>query len=94
MGDPSELDLGEEDYGNSDQWQLVQHSSSLTATTDAGMIQIFDLEGAFMAAFGSYGNRAGSFSLPAGILIEGDRIYVADSGNGRIQMFRYRGDGG
>lgn len=52
-------------------------------------VQIFDLNGSFLMAFGFSGNIPGGFLLPAGIHIEGSTIYVADSGNGRIQTFQY-----
>ena len=40
--------------------------------------------------FGSRGREPGQFWLPAGIWIDGnDRIYVADSYNGRVQIFQY-----
>ncbi len=55
-----------------------------------GNVQIFDQEGRLLMAFGSPGNRAGSFRLPMHIWIDkNDRIYVADTFNFRIQVFQY-----
>jgi DNA-binding beta-propeller fold protein YncE len=53
-------------------------------------VQVFDLEGAILLAFGEYGRGVGQFWLPAGICIdENDTIYVSDSLNRRIQVFQY-----
>ena len=41
-------------------------------------------------AFGREGRKLGDFWLPAGIAIDQeDRIWVADSGNRRLQVFDY-----
>jgi hypothetical protein len=54
-------------------------------------IQIFDLQGALLLAFGEEGQGAGQFWLPTGIWIDDDdRIWVADSYNRRVQVFEYR----
>ncbi len=54
-------------------------------------VQIFDAEGRFLLAFAAHGSDAGQFWLPSGLTIAGDRIYVADSYNRRVQVFRYLG---
>jgi hypothetical protein len=39
---------------------------------------------------GAAGSGPGEFLLPAGLFIDGqDRIYVADQGNSRVQVFEY-----
>lgn len=50
-------------------------------------VRIFDGTGALLLAFGREGRGPGEFWLPAGIDVEGDRIYVADAYNGRVQVF-------
>lgn len=55
--------------------------------------QIFDAEGRFLLPVGERGQEAGEFWLPAGIFIDSDMIYVADSYNQRVQVFRYVGGG-
>jgi len=56
-------------------------------------VQIFNLKGQLLLAFGSAGAGPGEFALPAGIAIDQhDLIYVADAYNGRVQVFRYVGD--
>jgi hypothetical protein len=51
--------------------------------------QIFDASGAFLLAVGARGGAPGEFWLPTGIFIERDMIYVADSYNSRVQVFRH-----
>ena len=53
------------------------------------VVQIFDASGRFLLAFGQPGHDEGEFWLASGIAIGGDRIYVADSSNGRVQVFDY-----
>jgi DNA-binding beta-propeller fold protein YncE len=53
------------------------------------VVQIFDADGRFLLAFGQPGNDEGEFWLASGIAIVDDRIYVADSSNGRVQVFDY-----
>ncbi|MBT9171426.1 MAG: hypothetical protein DDT18_01802 [Actinobacteria bacterium] len=53
-------------------------------------VQIFDKSGQALLVFGRQGMNSGEFSLPAGISISrDDKIYVADSYNMRVQVFRY-----
>ena len=55
-------------------------------------VQIFSSEGDFLLAFGSKGKGLGKFQMPAGIAIHQDLIYVADSLNSRVQVFKYVGE--
>lgn len=52
-------------------------------------VQIFDKSGQLLLVLGNRGTKSGEFSIPAGISIANDNIYVADSYNMRIQVFRY-----
>lgn len=54
-------------------------------------VQMFDGEGRYLMAFGGRGREPGRMMLPAGLAIDGDRIYVADSYNQRVQVFRFLG---
>jgi len=57
-------------------------------------VQVFDGQGRLLDYFGSGGTGVGQFTLPAGIYIDPrDRIFVADSYNRRIQVFRSRREG-
>jgi DNA-binding beta-propeller fold protein YncE len=56
-------------------------------------VQVFDETGKLLLFWGTSGQEAGKFWLPAGLLIDAqDRIYVADSYNNRVQIFQYLGD--
>ncbi len=51
-------------------------------------IQVFDDKGRLLSVFGSRGSDPGEFERPTDLDIAGDgRIYVADFGNHRIQVF-------
>ena len=51
-------------------------------------VQIFDANGGFVSAFGTFGEDEGSFKNPCGIAVTKDgSIIVVDSGNNRIQIF-------
>ena len=53
-------------------------------------IQMFDKEGHLLMAFGNHGKEYGEFWLPTGIYIDkNDFIYVSDSSNRRVQVFKY-----
>jgi DNA-binding beta-propeller fold protein YncE len=56
-------------------------------------ISIFNLEGAFLKGWGSFGKEKGELNGPAGIAIDSrDRLYVVDQHNNRIQVFTTDGE--
>ncbi len=57
-------------------------------------VKIFDRQGKLLLFFGEKGTYYGDFWLPSGIFIAKDYIYVADTYNGRVQVFKYLGSGG
>ena len=62
--------------------------------TDLGLrtVNVMDLEGNVMMVFGSKGETEGQFDYPHGITVDGENnIYVADSGNNRVQLFNEDG---
>jgi DNA-binding beta-propeller fold protein YncE len=54
--------------------------------------QIFDSGGSFLLGVGARGGDPGEFWLPTGIFIDHEMIYVADSYNSRVQVFRFSGE--
>jgi len=52
-------------------------------------VQIFDESGQFLFSFGATGTSDGAFWMPSGMFIKGDFIFVSDSYNRRVQIFRY-----
>lgn len=73
-----------------------------TYVVDAGnnRVQVFDPSGDFVQAFGSQGSEPGQLASfpgsgqggPGGIAVTGDRVYVADTWNHRIQVFSRDGE--
>ena len=56
-------------------------------------MQIFDAQSRLLLDWGQSGSEPGEFWLPNGIVISPkDEIYVADSYNRRVQVFRYTGE--
>jgi len=58
--------------------------------TDGGknLVDVFDLNGSFLAQFGGEGHGTGQLFQPVGIAADAeDRIWVVDSGNNRLQAF-------
>lgn len=51
-------------------------------------VQVFDVEGPLLLGFGEQGTQAGQFWIPNGMYIEGDRLFIADAYNRRIQQFQ------
>ena len=51
----------------------------------------FDASGTFQMQWGSPGDKSGEFDLPHGISASSNRIYVADRGNSRVQIFDNNG---
>ena len=56
------------------------------------LVLVFAPDGSFDYAIGASGGAPGYLALPAGVAVEGRRIIVADSMNGRIQVFELVGD--
>jgi len=51
-------------------------------------IKFFDREGNFLDRFGGLGPRPGQVAFPADVAVDAaDRIYVAEKGNNRVQVF-------
>ena len=56
------------------------------------VFQLFNKTGEFLLHVGGQGQEQGEFWLPSGIFINDNIIYVADSHNRRVQVFRYLGE--
>ena len=68
----------------------VDDENGLLFFTDASWhrVVVLDRQGNFQFSFGSSGSREGEFLYPNGIVLDAKKnIYVADSNNGRIQVF-------
>ncbi len=75
----------------------LDRSGNIYVTSPYGpngpLIAKFDTTGKYLLSFGSAGSGDGQLNLPLGIAVDskGD-IYVADTGNNRIQVFSASGD--
>jgi hypothetical protein len=64
----------------------------LAADSHNHRVQAFDANGNFLSEFGSQGSGPGQFSLPQGLAVDRlGRVWVADSGNHRIQVLGFDG---
>lgn len=54
---------------------------------DEAVIRLYSRRGERLATFGHAGHKIGEFLGPQGLWIEGDRLYVADTENDRIDLF-------
>jgi hypothetical protein len=62
------------------------------ADTNFSNVQVYDRQGRFLLGIGRPGDASGEFHLPVGMTMDAqNRLYVADSYNGRIQIFQYIG---
>jgi DNA-binding beta-propeller fold protein YncE len=58
------------------------------SSVKASLIAVFRRDGEFVTSFGEPGTRRGEFREPIGLILDSlDRIYIADSHNGRVQVF-------
>jgi DNA-binding beta-propeller fold protein YncE len=56
---------------------------------DTDIVEVFNPAGERLFRFGSYGAAQGQFMRTQGIYIDfGDRVYVTDTGNRRVQIFQ------
>ncbi|HSN89705.1 MAG TPA: hypothetical protein VLS93_00620 [Anaeromyxobacteraceae bacterium] len=55
------------------------------------LVLAFRADGTFDHALGASGSGPGLFALPAGLAVAGGRLVVADSQNGRVQVFEILG---
>src|SRR5271169_3194772 len=65
-----------------------QQGNVYISSFHGSVIRVFSPDGLPLASIGQLGHRAGEFANPNGLWIDpANRLYVADSGNGRIQLF-------
>lgn len=81
-------------YGNLDKPKGIatdRYGNIYVVDSIKDMVKIFNREGMLLIFFGGQGQNYGQLYLPSGIFIRDDYIYVADTYNGRVQVFRYLG---
>lgn len=55
-------------------------------------VQRFDSNGQFVLEWGLWGYHPGLLAGPTGIAVRGDRVYVADAMNHRVQVYSFAGE--
>jgi len=66
-----------------------QEGNVYVSWANNGRIWVYTGDGRFLCSFGEFGTRVGEFASPGGLWIDSaNRLYVADSGNGRVQLFQ------
>jgi len=56
------------------------------------VVSVYSPDGKLLGLFGQFGTSAGQFAAPGGLWIDAlKHLYVADSGNGRVQIFQLQG---
>jgi DNA-binding beta-propeller fold protein YncE len=67
--------------------------SIYVSSTSDSHIRIYGRDGSLLNSFGRSGMEIGEFNSPAGLWIDGaNRLYVADTNNGRVQVFQISHD--
>ncbi len=75
----------------------VSDGVAYVTDSDGSRVAMFTLQGKYQGSFGTksgggfFGGKGNALSSPHGIAIQEGVIYVADSGNGRIQMYGING---
>jgi DNA-binding beta-propeller fold protein YncE len=68
---------------------IDEQGNVYVSSNSASVITVYSQDGQCLASFGQLGRRVGEFAGPNGLWIDSDnRMYVADSGNGRVQLFQ------
>lgn len=76
-------------YGGPDGLAVDNSGNLFVSDPAAGSIHAFDRSGVLLYSFGQPGSKHGEFYFPRGLWIdEHNQIYVADSKNGRVQVFQ------
>jgi DNA-binding beta-propeller fold protein YncE len=56
-----------------------------------GEVRVYSTAGTLLATWASYGSGPGQLAKPTAITVVGSKVYVADSGNHRVQVFALDG---
>ncbi|OPZ82345.1 MAG: Serine/threonine-protein kinase PknD [bacterium ADurb.Bin431] len=67
--------------------QTARNGALFVADTGRDQVLVFSQSGALLAAIGSAGDKLGALANPIDVAVSGDRLFVAEAGNHRIQVF-------
>lgn len=68
---------------------LANDAANNVYATDTSHVTRFAPDGSPTAQWGGAGSAPGQFSSPADVTVSGDRVFVADTGNNRVQVFTF-----
>lgn len=73
---------------------LARDADGRVFVADAGQhdVKVFDLDGRLIRRIGHRGNAAGEFNGPTHLTVAGDRLYVTDTLNARVQSLTLSGE--
>mgnify|MGYP003945575237 CR=1 FL=1 len=63
--------------------------SLLITAPEAHKIQHYSADGKLIGQMGDFGQTAGQYRLPTGIIAKGNTVWVSDTGNNRIQRLKF-----
>ncbi len=67
--------------------QTARNGALFVADTGRDQVLVFAQNGALLAVIGSAGDKLGALANPVDVAVSGDRLYVVEAGNHRIQVF-------
>jgi sugar lactone lactonase YvrE len=68
---------------------FADDGSLLMTAPEPHKIQRYAANGILLSEYGGFGEALGGMRLPTGISLKGSALWVAESGNNRIQRFEY-----
>ncbi len=71
---------------------VTEDGRIFVADSGNARIQVFDADGTFITAWGSFGTEPGQFNEPWDLAVDEQFVYVADTWNHRIQKFTHDGE--
>ena len=71
---------------------LFANGRTLVADTGNHRLELFDERHQWQRTIGARGAGPGQFSSPRGLALDGERVWVADSGNDRVQCLSLEGE--
>lgn len=80
---------GTGDFGKPKGIAIDKNGNIHVADSLFDVVQVFDLSGNFLTWYGGSGEKEGNLLHPSGIRIINDDIYVVNSLNARIEVYRY-----
>jgi len=83
-----EFEVNQNTFGTSEPYGIFVYDDLIfVPDTEDSSVKIFDLDGNLVKQFGQYGDHYGEFKHPNLAITDGNRIFVSDAHNYRVQIF-------